>query len=105
MLFQDRFEGGPLLPSRLADVPDPAAIVELTLLRAAVPVGYELASTLVVRLPRRECRTRYFSARLSSEFGVLIQVASSRSKTRPATTGAQVAMGSRRLGAGLSLEV
>ena len=74
MLFQDRFEAGPLLASRLADLRDPADIVALTLVRGAVPVGYEAARSLVVHLPRSERRTRYFTARLAAQFDAVIDV-------------------------------
>lgn len=74
MLFQDRFEAGPLLASRLADLRDPADIVVLTLLRGAVPVGYDAARSLVVYLPRSKGRTRYFTARLAAQFDAVIDV-------------------------------
>lgn len=76
MLFQDRFEAGPLLASRLADLRDPADTVGLALLRGAVPVaivGYE-ARSLVVYLPRSKGRTRYFTARLAAQFDAVIDV-------------------------------
>ena len=78
MLFQDRFEAGPLLASRLADLRDPADIVVLTLLRGAVPVGYEAARSLVVYLPKSKGRTRYFTARLPAQFDAAIDVDQTR---------------------------
>lgn len=77
MLFQDRFEAGPLLASRLADLRDPADTVVLTLLPGAVAVGfvgYEAARSLVVYLPRSKGRTRYSTARLAAQFDAVIDV-------------------------------
>jgi hypothetical protein len=71
MLFQDRFEAGPLLASRLADFRDPADIVVLTLLRGAVPGGYEGARSLVVYLPRGQRRTTYFTVGPPAQYAVI----------------------------------
>lgn len=46
MLFQDRFEAGRFLASRLQDLRDRSDIVVFALPRGGVPVGYEVASAL-----------------------------------------------------------
>jgi putative phosphoribosyl transferase len=46
MLFQDRFEAGRVLASRLRDLRDRTDIVVLALPRGGVPVGYEVATAL-----------------------------------------------------------
>lgn len=46
MLFQDRFEAGRVLASRLQDLRDRTDIVVLALPRGGVPVGYEVAIAL-----------------------------------------------------------
>ena len=73
MAFQDRFEAGPLLASRLADLRDSADIVVLTL-RGAVPVRHGVARVLVVYFPRSKPRTRYVTARLAAQFDAVIAV-------------------------------
>lgn len=86
MLFQDRFEGGPLLASCLADLPDPAAIVELILLRGAVPVGYELALSLLSAFREANAVPDTFRVRLAALFGVLIHVDQRHVLQPPETT-------------------
>jgi len=75
MAFQDRFEAGPLLASRLVDLRDSADIVVLTL-RGAVPVRlrHGVARVLVVYFPRSKRRTRYLTARLAAQFDAVIHV-------------------------------
>ena len=75
MAFQDRFEAGPLLASRLVDLRDSADIVVLTL-RGAVPVrlSHGVARVLVVYFPRSKRRTRYLTARLAAQFDAVIHV-------------------------------
>ena len=46
MLFQDRFEAGQLLASRLSHFANRPDVVVLALPRGGVPVGYELAKAL-----------------------------------------------------------
>jgi len=50
MLFQDRFEAGRVLASRLADLRARTDVVVLALPRGGVPVGYEVASALAAPL-------------------------------------------------------
>ena len=73
MPFQDRFEAGPLLASRLADLRDSADIVVLTL-RGAVPVRHGAARVLVVYFPRSKRHTRYFTARLAAQSDAVIHL-------------------------------
>ena len=73
MPFQDRFEAGPLLASRLADLRDSADIV-VTFLRGAVPARQGVARVLVVYFPRSKRRTRYFTARLAAQSDAVIHV-------------------------------
>ena len=74
MVFQDRFEAGPFLASRLADLRDSADIVVLTLLLGAVPVACEVARAVVVHLPRSKRRTQYFTPRLAAQLDAAIHV-------------------------------
>ena len=46
MLFEDRFEAGRLLASRLREFADRPDVVVLALPRGGVPVGYEVARAL-----------------------------------------------------------
>ena len=73
MAFQDRFEAGPLLASRLADLRDSADIFVLTL-RGVVPVRPGVAGVLLVYFPRSKRHTRYFTARLDAQFDAVIHV-------------------------------
>ena len=73
MALQDRFEAGPLLASRLAELRDSAEIVALTL-RGAVPVRYGVARVLVVYFPRSKRRSRYLTARLAAQSDAVIHV-------------------------------
>ena len=50
MLFQDRFEAGRLLASKLKDYANRPDVVVLALPRGGVPVGYEVAKALNVPL-------------------------------------------------------
>ena len=73
MAFQDRFEAGPLLASRLADLRDSADIVVPTL-RGAVPVRHGVARVLVVYFPTSKRRTRYLTARLAAQSDAVIHL-------------------------------
>ena len=73
MAVQDRFEAGPWLASRLADLRDSADIVVLTP-RGAVPVRRGVARVLVVYFSRSKRYTRYFTARLDAQFDAVIHV-------------------------------
>src|SRR5437763_6108916 len=50
MLFQDRFEAGRLLASKLKDYANRPDVVVLALPRGGVPVGYKIAKALNVPL-------------------------------------------------------
>src|SRR6267142_2028471 len=50
MLFQDRFEAGRLLASKLSHLANRSDVVVLALPRGGVPVGYQVAKALNVPL-------------------------------------------------------